>query len=208
MKRFSPQSSRPYYEDELFTFKDKEIFFGDVISKLSVANLNHNIEKFYADQKFLDEENFTDLNTNYLKSSINLTSDYEKYKLEQLSAQDKPDFLQYFSEEFVNEQLNEYMSSFSPKLNRNGNVSFIKNVAQTNTNNGTRMVCDSLRDAIIYQFLETITNDIEFIRCLECHTWMNTGRKKSERKNYCSNQCRAKAYDRRKKLSECYVSIS
>lgn len=202
IKRFSPATGRPYYEDELFTFLNNEIIFCDVISQLSVSNLNHDIEKFYFDQKYLDKENFTDLNTNYLKSSINLTKDYENYKLEQYIEKDKPDFLQYFSEEFINEQLNKYMSQFSPKLNRYTNVSFIKDVTKTNINNQTRMICDNLQDAIIYQFLETITNDKEFIRCLECQKWMNTGRKKSERKNYCSNQCRAKAYDRRKKLSE------
>ena len=38
------------------------------------------------------------------------------------------------------------------------------------------------------------------IRCLECQKWMTQEEKL--KKNYCSSQCRSKAYDRRKKLED------
>ena len=67
---------------------------------------------------------------------------------------------------------------------------------------GRNMMCNTLAEAIINQLINNIINDNEYIRCLECQKWMTQGRKKVEKKNYCSSQCRSKAYDRRKKLED------
>ena len=64
------------------------------------------------------------------------------------------------------------------------------------------MTCNTLAEAILNQFIETVVNDKQFLRCLECQNWMTKGRKIKERKNYCSTQCRSRAYNRRSRLAE------
>ena len=201
LNRISHATKKTFYETELFSFEDGKLFFIDKMNLVYGSTFNHEISKFYEDYDFIDKKYFKNLSQDIFSNKIELTDYMKNHKPSyNQSFIMSLDFIEYFAEEFLREQLNNALESFSSKTSLSGFVSFRSELAPDGLKISKSLRCSSLFEAIINQFIDTVTENKKFIRCLECQKWMTIGRKKAERKNYCSNQCRSKAYERRKKL--------
>lgn len=203
LNRGSGQTHRVLYEDELFNFDMDQLIFADKHNGLYNAILGLPVKNFFKDDKYIDNLLLKNRNNIDETQSIDLTEQYKTHKPDYNQSLIMPqDFLQYFAEEFLKDQLNIGLNSYTPKMNLNGYISFRSELAADGFKISRNLTCKTLGQAIINQFIEAIINDVEYSRCLECQAWMKKGRKKIDKKNYCSNKCRSKAYDRRKKISE------
>ncbi len=203
LNRGSGHTHRILYEDVLFHFEDDRLFFSDKHNGIFETILGLPNKSFYSDDKFVDSKYLKDRNNKDELQSIDLTEQFKAHKPDYNQSLIMPqDFLQYFAEEFLRDQLNIGLNSHSPRMNLNGYVSFRSELAADGFKVSRNLSCDTLAQAIINQFIETIINDTEYSRCLECQNWMEKGRKKIDKKNYCSDKCRSEAYHRRKKITE------
>ena len=69
---------------------------------------------------------------------------------------------------------------------------------------GNYLIFKNLMGAIIHQLAESVANNKEFKRCLECCSWLEASNQGRLGKIYCSNSCRAKAQRRRDGIKYLY----
>lgn len=198
-KSLTSLDHKTLYESGLFNNEDNKLIFSNKDNKTIGDRFKLNSLSFFEDDKYLDKKYFENINYDIFNCKIDLTSDQQRHNPDfHQSFIMSNNFLEYFAEEFLREQLNEALNIFSPKIRLNGFVSFKSEITQTNMSKN--LSCENLAQTIINQLIDVIVNDDQFIRCYECQKWMTIGRKKIEPKKYCSKQCRSVAYERRKRI--------
>ncbi len=195
----NPENPQILYERYLFQNEGDKLYFSDIINDIYIDQFYTDKPNFYNEQHST-KDHFKNFNIWDFNKKLDLTHDFQNHNPDfHHSFRTSQNFLEHFAEEFLRGQLNLALEKLSPKIRLRGYVSF---TGENESNMHKNFTCQTLAEAIVNQLIDIIIKDEEFVRCLECQKWMTSGRKKTERKNYCSKQCRSQAYERRKRISQ------
>lgn len=195
----NPENPQILYERYLFQHEGDKLYFSDSMNNIYIDQFYTEKPNFYNEQRS-PKDHFKNFNIWDFNKKLDLTHDLQNHNPDfHQSFRTSQNFLQHFAEEFLRAQLNLALEKLSPKIRLRGYVSF---TGENESNMHKNFTCHTLAEAIVNQLIDIVIEDEDFVRCLECQKWMTSGRKKTERKNYCSKQCRSQAYERRKRISQ------
>ena len=173
------------YEEENFLISQNNKFY----KNKTLDNLND--EYFYISDD-IEPVKYKQLCNFILSPEINITKQYDSYDVKKLGITgliQHANFLDHFASDFIQTQIKQILTLFSPGLDVHGYISNQSNKYPFQTN----FHCKSLFSLILSQFISAISEKRTFLRCSQCHQWIKKRVSRNLSKYYCGNTCRSNA---------------